>query len=50
MSFEDFPSDEGDEVLTEQMVVPFEVIRGEKQAFDVERKFGSLKRRSNPFS
>jgi hypothetical protein len=26
------------------------VIRGEKQAFDVERKFGSLKRRSNPFS
>lgn len=50
MSFEDFPSDEGDEVLTEQMVVPFEVIRGEKQAHDVERKFGSLKRRSNPFS
>jgi hypothetical protein len=50
MSFEDFPSDEGDEVLTEQVVVPFEVIRGEKQSHDVERKFGSLKRRSNPFS
>ncbi|XP_021922195.1 uncharacterized protein LOC110831003 isoform X6 [Zootermopsis nevadensis] len=50
MSFEDFPSDEGDEVLTEQVVVPFEVIRGEKQAHEVERKFGSLKRRSNPFS
>lgn len=50
MSFEDFPSDEGDEGLTEQMVVPFEVIRGEKQTHDGERRFGSLKRRSNPFS
>jgi AP2-associated kinase len=50
MSFEDFPSDERDEVFTEQMVVPFEVIRGEKQAHDGERRFGSLKRRSNPFS
>jgi AP2-associated kinase len=49
MSFEDFPSDEGDEVVTEQ-IVPFEVIRGEKQTHDAERRFGSLKRRSNPFS
>jgi AP2-associated kinase len=49
MSFEDFPSDEGDEVVTEQ-TVPFEVIRGEKQTHDAERRFGSLKRRSNPFS
>jgi AP2-associated kinase len=50
MSFEDFPSDEGDEALTEQVVVPFEVIRGEKQTHDGERRFGSLKRRSTPFS
>jgi len=49
MSFEDFPSDEGDEVVTEQ-IVPFEVIRGEKQTHDAERRFGSIKRRSNPFS
>lgn len=49
MSFEDFPSDEGDEVVTEQ-IVPFEVIRGEKQTHDAERRFGSMKRRSNPFS
>jgi hypothetical protein len=26
------------------------VIRGEKQAHDGERRFGSLKRRSTPFS
>jgi AP2-associated kinase len=50
MSFEDFPSDEGDEALTEQTVVPFEVIRGEKHTHDGERRFGSLKRRSTPFS
>lgn len=49
MSFEDFPSDDGDEVVTEQ-IVPFEVIRGEKQTHDAERRFGSIKRRSNPFS
>jgi hypothetical protein len=49
MSFEDFPSDEGDEVVAEQ-IVPFEVIRGEKQTHDAEKRFGSLKRRSNPFS
>ncbi|PSN48436.1 hypothetical protein C0J52_08630 [Blattella germanica] len=50
MSFEDFPSDEGDEALSEQMVVPFEVIRDEKQSQEGEKRFGSLKRRSNPFS
>ncbi|KAJ9597365.1 hypothetical protein L9F63_011754, partial [Diploptera punctata] len=50
MSFEDFPSDEGDDPLTEQVVVPFEVIRDEKQSHEGEKKFGSLKRRSNPFS
>ncbi|GLH05540.1 Putative glycogen synthase kinase-3 homolog [Gryllus bimaculatus] len=49
MSFEDFPSDERESV-TDQMVVPFEVVRSEKSAYDGERRFGSLKRRSNPFS
>jgi hypothetical protein len=45
MSFEDFPSDEENEASTEPVVAPFEVIRDEG-----EKKCGSLKRRSNPFS
>ncbi|XP_067008886.2 BMP-2-inducible protein kinase [Anabrus simplex] len=51
MSFEDFPSDEQEEITsTEQLVTPFEVVRGDKQSFEGDRRFGSLKRRSNPFS
>ncbi|KAK2582001.1 hypothetical protein KPH14_002434 [Odynerus spinipes] len=44
MSFEDFPSDENDEKQARTKVTPFEVIR------EPEKKFGSLKRRSNPFT
>ncbi|XP_066593993.1 uncharacterized protein Nak isoform X3 [Prorops nasuta] len=44
MSFEDFPSDENDEKQIKTPVTPFEVIR------EPERRFGSLKRRSNPFT
>lgn len=44
MSFEDFPSDENDERSTGSRVAPFEVIR------EPEKRFGSLKRRSNPFT
>lgn len=44
MSFEDFPSDENDEGSTANRVAPFEVIR------EPEKRFGSLKRRSNPFT
>ncbi|XP_076672716.1 numb-associated kinase isoform X3 [Andrena cerasifolii] len=46
MSFEDFPSDENEEkqVRTPQRIAPFEVIR------EPEKRFGSLKRRSNPFT
>lgn len=44
MSFEDFPSDENDERHTGTTVTPFEVIR------EPEKRFGSLKRRSNPFT
>ncbi|XP_046465129.1 AP2-associated protein kinase 1 isoform X2 [Neodiprion pinetum] len=44
MSFEDFPSDENEERRTGTRVAPFEVVR------EPEKRFGSLKRRSNPFS
>ncbi|XP_058822445.1 uncharacterized protein LOC131684005 [Topomyia yanbarensis] len=62
MSFEDFPSDE---LVEEQLspcarqtgtgsklmkIAPFEVVRNEKMLLEAEKKFGSLKRRSNPFS
>nr|CAD7428631.1 unnamed protein product [Timema monikensis] len=50
MSFEDFSSDEVAEVPPEKMMTPFEVVRGDKQLHEGDRKFGSLKRRSNPFS
>ncbi|XP_076174882.1 numb-associated kinase isoform X2 [Ptiloglossa arizonensis] len=45
MSFEDFPSDENEEkqIRTPQRIAPFEVVR------EPEKRFGSLKRRSNPF-
>ncbi|XP_075215855.1 numb-associated kinase [Lycorma delicatula] len=49
MSFEDFPSDP-DDGQEQGSFVPFEVLRDEKSSTDSERKFGSLKRRSNPFS
>lgn len=42
MSFEDFPSDDGEKVNT---VMPFEVLRDTD-----EKKYGSLKRMGNPFS
>ncbi|XP_032666393.1 uncharacterized protein LOC116841948 isoform X2 [Odontomachus brunneus] len=45
MSFEDFPSDENEEKQTRTKVAPFEVIREQS-----EKRFGSLKRRSNPFT
>lgn len=45
MSFEDFPSDEGETVS--HSVTPFEVLRSPEQE---EKKYGSLKRISNPFS
>ena len=44
MSFEDFPSDENDERHLATTVAPFEVVR------EPEKRFGSLKRRSNPFT
>lgn len=44
MSFEDFPSDENEERPTGTRVAPFEVVR------EPEKRFGSLKRRSNPFT
>ncbi|XP_015590213.1 BMP-2-inducible protein kinase isoform X2 [Cephus cinctus] len=44
MSFEDFPSDENEERQPGPRVAPFEVIR------ETEKRFGSLKRRSNPFT
>lgn len=55
MSFEDFPSDDNEEDNAKSIegkytrIVPFEVVRNEKIGV-VEKKFGSLKRRSNPFS
>lgn len=46
MSFEDFPSDENEEKqVVRTKVAPFEVIREQS-----EKRFGSLKRRSNPFT
>ncbi|XP_036147335.1 uncharacterized protein LOC105831673 isoform X2 [Monomorium pharaonis] len=46
MSFEDFPSDENEErQVGRTKVAPFEVIRETS-----EKRFGSLKRRSNPFT
>lgn len=52
MSFEDFPSDEAieEEHAGAQRHGPFEVIRNERTLLEAEKKFGSLKRRSNPFS
>ncbi|KZC09037.1 AP2-associated protein kinase 1 [Dufourea novaeangliae] len=46
MSFEDFPSDENEErqIKTPQKIAPFEVVR------EPEKRYGSLKRRSNPFT
>lgn len=43
MSFEDFPSDENEEQKSHR-IAPFEVIR------EPEKRFESLKRRSNPFT
>jgi AP2-associated kinase len=55
MSFEDFPSDQEIDLHNsfEQATTkstPFEVVRNEKMLIEAEKKFGSLKRRSNPFS
>lgn len=49
MSFEDFPSDEKEEVVDQSSSVPFEVLRDEKTPIEGERKFGT-KSRTNPFS
>lgn len=56
MSFEDFPSDQELDILnpsdgaSRTKTTPFEVVRNEKMLQEAERKFGSLKRRSNLFS
>ncbi|XP_065094514.1 uncharacterized protein LOC135715500 [Ochlerotatus camptorhynchus] len=54
MSFEDFPSDDAIEEHragpTAQRHGPFEVVRNDRTLLEAEKKFGSLKRRSNPFS
>ncbi|XP_049765683.1 uncharacterized protein LOC126095047 isoform X1 [Schistocerca cancellata] len=50
MSFEDFSSDGAEDGVQEAVTVPFEVLRNDKQLYEAEKKFGSLKRRSNPFS
>uniref|UniRef100_A0A336MW56 CSON008063 protein n=1 Tax=Culicoides sonorensis TaxID=179676 RepID=A0A336MW56_CULSO len=53
MSFEDFPSDQepiSTNVRQTTAPAPFEVVRNEKMLAEAEKKFGSLKRRSNPFS
>lgn len=65
MSFEDFPSDEQEQFEQQTVgkkfskagttklnkIVPFEVVRSDKgEKTQGEKKFGSLKRRSNPFS
>lgn len=45
MSFEDFPSDDGE--VVSNSVMPFEVLRSPEQE---EKKYGSLKKISNPFT
>lgn len=56
MSFEDFPSDQELDILNPSdganrtKTTPFEVIRNEKMLLEAEKKFGSLKRRTNLFS
>ncbi|XP_055681409.1 uncharacterized protein LOC129788942 [Lutzomyia longipalpis] len=52
MSFEDFPSDQEVEQGggARSSTTPFEVVRNEKMILEAEKKFGSLKRRTHPFS
>lgn len=56
MSFEDFPSDQELDCLNPSdganrtKTTPFEVVRNEKMLLEAEKKFGSLKRRTNLFS
>lgn len=56
MSFEDFPSDQELDCLNpvdganRTKTTPFEVVRNEKMLLEAEKKFGSLKRRTNLFS
>lgn len=56
LSFEDFPSDQELDMLqpsdgaSRTKTTPFEVIRNEKMLLEAEKKFGSLKRRTNLFS
>lgn len=56
MSFEDFPSDQELDCLNPNdganrtKTTPFEVVRNEKMLQEAEKKFGSLKRRTNLFS
>lgn len=47
MSFEDFPSDDSEQQQISNMSTPFEVVR---KSYEEDKKFGSLKRRSNPFT
>lgn len=49
-SFEDFPSDYAEEAVEHSSSVPFEVLRDEKTPVENDRKYGSLKSRTNPFS
>lgn len=49
-SFEDFPSDDAEEAVEHSSSVPFEVLRDEKTPVENDRKYGSLKSRTNPFS
>lgn len=50
MSFEDFPSYDANDGLEQTRLVPFEDGKDEKTPVDSDRIFGSLKRRSHPFS
>lgn len=50
MSFEDFPSDQEIGSIPQKKALPFEVLRSDKTLLEAEKKFGSLKRRSNLFS
>uniref|UniRef100_A0A1L8DHK2 Putative serine/threonine protein kinase/tgf-beta stimulated factor n=1 Tax=Nyssomyia neivai TaxID=330878 RepID=A0A1L8DHK2_9DIPT len=51
MSFEYFPSDHETEPSgARSSTTPFEVVRNEKMILEAEKKFGSLKRRTHPFS